>query len=445
MLRTMLRFDYLLPLLLLAGIAQYGFVAYSAVVSGNVALWTIDSTELASAGLLRYVKDAFVAGVSVAWLVILPKLRLPKELVQLIRVYFLWLASLVAVGLVGFLLGYSPLFFLPAGLRWMFLLHAAFGVFVLSSGLVIGNANHKLIYRFFGAMLLLHGIVVVLQGWSVGGLNLAVGASRLTGVFSNAGVAATFVLAVALIVSHLDGVRLRKKILVNFVCLFLALSSGTRYATGAIFLIVLSQLWELMDESTLRAYKKIVFFPLAGLAIFFGYQALIDQVDRGDAISQQFGTGGRVANFLLALNLLSSADIIELLFGRGLGIGTNTAIGALLGDGLDPGLYRFNLLADNALVTGFYQFGLIGSLVFWLGLVKFILFVKPKYSRSAKPRFLVAVTIILMTVVLGSPFEQYFLMMAFASALGAVYWSDRANLNHRLVSHDRNRRTIFPA
>ncbi len=444
MLRPMLRVEYLLPMLLLAGMAQYGFVAYSAVLSGNVALWTIDSTELASAGLLRYVKDAFVAGVSVAWLLILPRLRLPRELIQLVHVYFLWLGSVVAVGLVGFLLGYSPLFFLPAGLRWMLLLHAAFGVFVLSSGLVIGSANHKSIYRFFGAMLLLHGIVVVLQGWSVGVLNLAVGASRLTGVFSNAGVAANFVLAVALIVSHLDGVRLKKKILVIFVCLFLALSSGTRYATGAIFLIVLSQLWELMDESRLRAYKKI-FFPLAGLAIFIGYQALIAQVDRGDAISQQFGTGGRVANFLLALNLLSSADIIELLFGRGLGIGTNTAIGALLGDGLDPSLYRFNLLADNALVTGFYQFGLIGSLVFWLGLIKFILFAKPKYLRSAKPRFFVTVAIILMTVILGSPFEQYFLMIAFASALGAVYWSDQANLKHRLVSHDRNRRAVFPA
>lgn len=438
MLKRMLRFDYLLPLILLAGVAQYSLVAYTAIVSGSVSLWTIDFSELTSAGPLRYVKDAMIVGISIAWLIVLPTLHLPRELVRLIHIYFLWLGVVIGVGLIGFILEYSPLFFLPAGLRWMLLLHAAFGIFILSSTLVIGNTRHKFIFRFLLVILLINSYATLLQLKSTANaIGVAFGAARLTGLFSNAGVAATFAIAVALFVSQLNEIGLKRRISVTFVCLFLALSSGTRYATGAVFIIILAQLWELIDVGTggLKARKKVVFFPLAVLAIFIGYQALILQVDRGDAIFQQFGQGGRVDNFFITINLLYSSDIAELFFGRGLGIGTNTAISALFADGINPSRYRFNILVDNSLLTGIFQFGLFGSLVFWFGIWKFIKFVKPKHSSIAKARFLVVSTVILMTVVLGNPFEQYLLMMAFASALGSGYWLDRITLQKLQSGH----------
>lgn len=428
MLKRILRFDYLLPLILLAGVVQYSFVAYSAILSGSVSLWTVDSSELTSAGPLRYIKDVLIFFVSIAWLIVLPTLSLPRELIRLIHIYFLWLIAVIGIGLIGFMLGYSPLLFLPSGLRWLLLLHAAFGVFILSSTLVIDKTRHEFIFKFLLTILLVNGYTTLLQFKSASSaLTLALGASRLTGLFSNAGVAAGFALAVALLISQLDGVGLKKRIAVTFLCLFLALSSGTRYATSAVFLIILSQFWEMMGKGGkgFRVNRKIVFVPLALVAIFIGYQALISQVDRGDAISQQFGEGGRAGNFLVTINMLSSANIGELFFGRGLGIGTNTAMSNLLANGIDTDQYRFNKLVDNSLLTGIFQFGLFGSLVFWFGIWKFISFTKPKYSSLAKPRFLVTVTAILMTVVLGSPFEQYFLMMAFASSLGSVYWSDR--------------------
>jgi hypothetical protein len=428
MLKRILRFDYLLPLILLTGVAQYSFVAYSAIMSGNVSNWTVDSSELTSAGLLRYIKDAMIVGVAIAWLFLLPTLRLPREIIRLIHSYFLWLASVISIGLIGFILGYSPLFFLPAGLRWILLLHAAFGVFILSSTLVIDKTRHKFIFRFLLAIVLVNGYATLLQFKAISSaFDLALGASRLTGLFSNAAVAGYFALAIALLIGQLDGIRLKNRIAATFLCLFLALSSGTRLATGAVFLILLSQFWEMMGTSGkgFKTNRKIVFFPLALIAIFIGYQALISQVDRGGAISQQFDEGGRAANFLVSINILTSANIGELFFGRGLGIGTNTAITALLANGVDPNQYRFNTLIDNSLLTSMFQFGLFGSLVFWFGIWKFITITKPKYSSLVRPRYLVTVTVILMTVVLGNPFEQYFLMMAFASVLGAVYWSDR--------------------
>lgn len=428
MLSRLLKFDYFLSLVFLAGAAQYSLVAYSAIVSGSVTLWTIDGSELNSVGIFRYVKDALIVGVSIAWLFVLPKLHLPRELIRLIKIYFGWLVCVIGIGLVGFFLEYSPLFFLPAGLRWILLMHAAFGVFILSSTLVIDGFRHKFIFRVLLVIVLIDVYATLLQfKYASSAYNLALGVARLTGVFSNAAVAGYFSLAIVLIVSHLDSISLKKRVVVTLICLILALSSGTRLATAAVFFIMLGQFLEVMESGgkEFRRYKKIIFIPIAIAAIFIGYQSLISQVGRGDAISQQFDKGGRAANFLIVVNSLSSAGIGELFFGRGLGIGTNTAIGTLLANGVDPMRYRFNLLIDNSLVTGMFQFGIFGSLVFWYGIWNFISFAKPRYLSVAKSRYLITITIIMMVVVFGNPFEQYFLMMAFSSALGAIYWADQ--------------------
>ena len=428
MIKRMLRFDYLLPLILLAGVAQYSFATYTTIVSGGISLWTMDSYELTTAGPLRYVKDILIIGLSIAWVAALPTLQLPRKLVRLLHIYFLWFGGVISLGLIGFILDYSPLFFLPAGLRWLLLLHAAFGVFLLSSKFVIDTDRHQFIFKFICAILLVNSYATLLQlRFALSALDSALGASRLTGLFSNAGVAGLFALAIALIISQLDGIGLRKRIVVIFLCLFLALSSGTRFATGAVFLIILNQVWEMVDKGgkRFRGIKKIIFIPLALVSIFIGYEALISQVNRGDAISQQFGDGGRAGNFLIVIKMFFSANVFELLFGRGLGIGTNTAIGILVGSGVNPGLYRFNMLVDNSLLTCMFQIGLFGSFLFWFGIWRFISFTKPKHSRLAKSRFLVTVAIILMALGLGNPFEHYFLMMAFAYSLGQIYWSDR--------------------
>jgi hypothetical protein len=184
-----------------------------------------------------------------------------------------------------------------------------------------------------------------------------------------------------------------------------------------------------------KGYIKLIFVPLFFVACFFGYQALNQQVDRGDAISQQFEKGGRAANFLAISEMLYFADFGELLVGRGLGVGTNTAIAKNQADGIDPEMYRFNMLADNAFITFIFQFGILGSILFWTGIYKFISFVKPRYSKSAKVRYFGIVAVIVVTVIAGSPFEHYFLMMSYASSLGAVYWSDRLAYNNIKLGH----------
>lgn len=418
----------MLPLIFLVGMAQYAMVAIEVIISGDASLWQLESDALNTAGPIRYVKDFFVACLSLAWIIALPKLGLPSAIRARVRIFFFWITGVVIVGSMGFIFGLSPLFFLPAGLRWLLLLNAAFGVFLLSSTLVSAQNRHRFIFRFLWCIVFVDLCAVILQYTVASSLfGIAFGAARLTGLFSNAGVAAFFAIAVALISFQLDGVSLKTRMVMSIVCVFLALSTGTRFATIAIFMILLIQLWEMVEVSggKLKSSIKLLLVPLFVLALFVGYQALNQQVDRGDAISQQLEKGGRIGNLLESVEMLYLADAGELMIGRGLGIGTNTAIGASLAEGKDPDAYRFNMLTDNAFITCIFQFGILGSLLFWSGIFKFIIFVRPKYSTRAKYRYFGIVVVILLTLISGSPFEHYFLMMSYAASLGAVYWSDR--------------------
>lgn len=431
----LLRADYLIPLILLAGMSQYAVVAIGVTLSGGASLWQLESDVLAGAGPLRYVKDIFVLCLSLAWVIALPRLGLPQNTIRLVKVYFYWLIGVVFIGSLGFVLDYSPILFLFAGMRWLLLLHASFGVFLLSSTLVTLQNRHRFIFRLLWVFLLVDAYAVMLQLEVASLMDIAFGAGRLTGLFSNAGAAAFFAISIALISFHLDGVALKKRMVLTTSCIFIALSSGTRFATTAVFLILLIQFWELAETRTgqMKSIVKLMFVPAFILALVFGYQALIQQVDRGDAISQQFDKGGRVGNMLETVDMLYSADFVELMVGRGLGLGTNTAYTSLYLDGVAPEKYRFNILTDNVILPFIFQFGIVGTLLFWVVIIRFILLIKPKYSKLAKYRYLGTVMVILLTFIAGSPFEHYFLMMSYALSFGAVYWSDRLAYKINLV------------
>lgn len=437
--RRLLRFDVLLPLMLLIGVAQYASLAIDAITANEMVLFETDAFLLTSSGPLRYAKDVFVVCFSFAWLLLVPTRSLPNALRKLLNAYFLWIFALVTIGSIGFLLDYSPLFFFPAGMRWLLLLHAGVGIFIFSYTLVDDRHRHRFIFRFLVAVAAVDAYAVFIQFLNVSSLfDVGFGAARLPGLFSHAGVAAFFAIAVALISLHLDGVALKKRIILSAVSMFLALSSGTRFATAAIFLILLSQIFEIAEtgDAKLKGKIKFALIPMFLLALFFGYGALIQQVDRGDAFVEQLGKGGRIGNFIDNVEMLYTADLGEILVGRGLGVGTNTAIAANIADGIEPGTYRFNMLADNALTTCFFQFGLLGSLLFWVGLYKFVAFVRPKYSPLAMQRYLTTVIIILVTLFAGSPFEHYFLIIAYAASLGACYWADRLSLAKKLQGQE---------
>lgn len=136
-----MRAKYLIPLIFIVGVAQYGVTAVQNVLSGNVVMWTMDSELMESAGPLRYVKDAFLLLLSFTWLIYVSRFKQYSLTKKLVGYYFFWLACITLLSILGIAIGYSPAFFLMAGLRWLMLLHASVGVFFLMRGLSWLNAE----------------------------------------------------------------------------------------------------------------------------------------------------------------------------------------------------------------------------------------------------------------------------------------------------------------
>ena len=420
----------LVPGIFIIGMLQYVMAVYQMLNEGRFSLWSITADDVVDAGPLRYGKDLFVILLAIFWTWRLPTLMLPRQLLRLIKSYFFWLGCIITVGLVGFLFDYSPLFFLSFGLRWLLLLHAAFGVFILSSGWAIKLDDHKFIFNWLLIIQLINFLVVLIQfQLGLSQLDIAFGSSRLTGLMGQAAIAGLFSLSIGMVCQQLDGVDYKYRICMTLLCVILAIFSGTRFAIFSLYIIFIIQCWEILIsvDKKYRELSKSIFVIGAVLATVSFYFMIVGLVDRGGLLDAQLDKDGRIANFLVAINMISSANIGELFFGHGLGVGTNTAIGLSAVDGVDLSYSRFNMPVDNAVLTGVFQFGLLGSILFWSGILSFILFVKPKNSTIAKYRYGTSVFILMLAVVTGNLFEWYFFMMAQALALGAIYWSDVSN------------------
>ena len=431
-----LNVQYLLPLIFIIGLAQYGVTAIQNVLSGNVVMWTMDSETMESAGPLRYVKDAFLLILAFIWPIYVAKLRSPVGIRKLYGYYFVWLPCIALFGVLGIAIGYSPPFFLAPGFRWLMLLHSAVGVFFLMRGISSLRRQQSHILWLFIAMAVLDALVILMQiraGASIGDVRLA--GSRLTGMFNNAGIAAFFGFSIALCGMCLTRTSIRQRATLTALSLFIAFASGTRSMMILIFVIFIIQINAVMISYNLKKYSTIILF---GTTIFFSvvgwlsYQSMIDSVGRGGILETQLGEGGRISNFFGMLKTLYAADYGELLIGRGIGIGTNTAYGMLKAVDIYPEMYRFNWLIDNSFLTQFFQFGAIGSLLFWAGIFAFLYETGRKLSSTHKLHHRLASSFLVFILFAGNPFEHYFLIMGFSIAIGLSFWgsleSSRASL-----------------
>lgn len=416
--------DKVLMLAIVVGVAQYSLVAIDFLLQGKVVLWQVESSELQSGGLVRYLKDLSVAVFGLYWPIAAYK-HLGSSPRRLVNAYFLYFMAVVLMGSIGLLLGYSSLIFYQAGLRWVMLLHASYGVFLFIR--LSPSTKYSLGSYLFFALCLVDLIAVVIQfrlSSEVFGVRL--GEGRISGLFSNAATGAYFAVSLALIASFVRFKLRFEKMCLYFLVLSIALASGTRFAIISVFIIYISSLLEVKDSDRGRnrngfAFKALV-VSFGLIAAFFGYSAMINQIGRGDLLENQLNEGGRLANILNVLDMLESATLTEVMFGRGLGVGTNTANTMLLAAGDNPELYRFNVLIDNSIVTAFFQFGMMGSFILWGGVALFFIMCAKKCAAEDRIKFRVGVGIFSLVLFTQNIFEQYFLMVAFAYYFGKIYW-----------------------
>lgn len=423
-----LRFELLVVGVVLCGMVQYGPAAVHALLSGQVSLWTMDADMMQESTPLRYIKDGFLFAMSAYWPLSTHWRSHDAVIRHITGFYFCWLALVVTAGVAAYIFEYSPLFFLPSGLRWVMLLHASLGLFLLGTVYQPQPKSDFALGLCLAALLGADALLVVRQLSSVGALfGMGLAQARLTGFFSNAGVAGMFALGVALIASQLRFLRFGLKLTNMLLALFIAMGSGTRFAMMSIAIAILAVVYEQIQlkAGQLKPAGVLLLVSFGLLLLPYGYVHMLEAVGRGDLFASQFSKGGRATTFMTTLNLLLSSEPGEFLLGRGFGIGTNTAFGQLEAADVNPWRYRYNLLMDNAFLTAFFQLGLVGSLLFWGGIAAFLRAVRPKREATAKRSYFLLVTIMAVTCMAGNPFEQYYLMMAFLICLGLIYGRDR--------------------
>lgn len=424
------RFDLLIAICFSVAVLQYAQTAVeTALHPSSAILWQLSGAAQESAGPLRYIKDLWLMVVSFLWPVVIVRQVVTPSSKLIFSSYFLWLVVFVFIGSMGYLIWYTSLLFAQAGLRWLMLFHVTVGIFLLMRTLPGDSrrqqwlANVLLVIAVLDIMLVLRQLAAAGSAYGIG-----LGAARLTGFFNNAGVAGFLGLALALVSLQLDAVKYRVRYLLSGLGLFIALSSGSRSTMMAVFVVTALQVWEFGDQPGVRRFRSLrnaFFVPIFVTCSAMLYPLMIDAVDRGGILEQQLAGGGRIDTINRMIEVFRTAGFVESLFGRGLGIGTNTAYTLLLAHGIQPDSIRFNWLVDNAVITMFLQVGLVGSFVFWGGLALMIVVGKPVGAIKFKLRYWLAVLIFVFFLFVGNPFEHYLIMFPLGIAFGAPFWSAR--------------------
>lgn len=405
----LLRGNYVVLLILLVlGSIQYIFSAPSLESAGTV-YKAVSSQAAEQAGPLRYAKDV---GVVFFGLLMTPSVLHATALSRFsfLRFCFPWLIAVVLCGSVAYGLGtgYEPFFL--AGVRWLLLLYCGLGVYVLVATRPFDSRAQLICQRVLFLICLLD---LYFQIQQLGGINLTnVIGSRLPGVFSSAITAGYFALAIEILLSGFK--RSSISLLLSAMLAAIAVLSGTRFALLGIFLLWFAQIYRALDKSSVtklfQGILVLVFpFVLAGAYYLISFVA-----GRGDLLASQVGANSRIGNLELLPLVLSDASQLDLLFGRGLGMGTNTAISMALSNGLSFGDLPWNIFIDNTFVTTFLQVGFVGSGVFWIGVVYF-------FWRNSVSSNLAVYAVLALGLFAQNLFEHYFLVLCTMATLGTSY------------------------
>jgi len=409
-----------------AALAQYADQAFSALGTRSIDVWNMSTAGMNEAGAVRYVKDVLTVVIGVGWPIALARGRFPYDMSKFVLLYFVWLFCVISIGLVPFILGWTPLFFLAAGMRWVLLLHASFGLFLFGRWLPDGVRGQTAFVIALLALAALDFYVVLRQWMDLGqGRVVSFAGDRYTGLLSNATLAGMYAISLACMTLILDRARLLFRLLLIGLAVGIAVSSGTRFAMLCVAPVTGLLFWEVLAGRLDRRARMLLVMsalPIAASLVTSGYAHMVDAVGRGDVLDNQIAEGGRLYNLVQIADQLSQANVPELLIGRGLGVGTNTAYSMVQQAGAEPEQYRFNLLIDNAFVTMQFQLGTIGTLLFVTGAAAFLWRLRPRHSGYLRARHLVFVGITLGACMDINLLEQYPLVTTLFVCFGDTYW-----------------------
>ncbi|KHD08203.1 hypothetical protein PN36_27235 [Candidatus Thiomargarita nelsonii] len=385
---------------------QYFPLYLQMLLSGNFVLWFNPSNEqLASIGLIRYIKDISFLGFAFLWPILLVQTN-RHRLIQMALFVIGVELIIVCLGTVGHIKD-PVLPLMVAGFRWLLILHGAIGVGFLVIGYQLWQRQETIIVleRVVIGIIMVNFVIVLWEWWQMGGWSgrFSLMGQRLPGLFPNAIVLAQYITGLCLLLQLLPLKRSWLHTLL-LVALLTTVISGTRGGLLSILFIWLIVLLTQFRHLIKRLWLLSPLFIIIMIPIMqvVGYVA-----DRGSFFEQQFEPGNRFYNLAVLFDMASRSPLFDVLFGKGLGYGTNTS--SVMNVGYSHP-WRFNI--DSTFATWFLQMGLLGitTLLFIAFLIGVFSFYHSK--QDAKKRAVVYTTFFTLLVLSLQQnfFEQYGIM-----------------------------------
>lgn len=412
-------YQVIIFLAFLVSILQYSSVIINSIIAGKSVYWQLTDDMLKSSGVMRYVKDIYNLFIGLLWVFTLKLRKLPASIKLTIISYFLWLLSLIMIGIIVFLFSNTPLPLLIPGFRWLLLLHTGFGLFILTLELIyLSNQTDALLFPLIFLLLIINLSVTYYQYVSAGFPPFA--RFRLPGLYGNAGTLGTAAVGFAIVgLSY----NISKKILLIYliICWLLAGFSGSRFSLFAISICIIAILLFIGYESlSFRGFMGylVVFALLLLASSSYLYDFIVKLAGRGDLLMAQ--KTGRLQLILFSIKKLFDAPLIVTLFGGGLGSGTNSLSILHKLIKIKRGTVYFYWICDNTFLPILLQFGLVGAFIFWAGFILWLKKIFNYLNATDSLKFLIICVIFLLECFTGNFFEQYHLLYCYAFSLAIL-------------------------
>ena len=356
-------------LILLFFTATVPYLAYgvSAIRSGYEVVGGLNASGAQASGklgtLFGYCKD--VIAIILIGMILLLKKRIDRNV-------FTAVIAFVMYGFVGLICsGHFDLKFLIAGFRTFMYFGVMNLIFMAYSELMYNYTLMNRLMNLTQSVIVIQTITVALQvtmsnSWG----RFGSGAYRFSGLFPGSGNLGCYSIAVLIFLSILNQ---KYKILGNtlylvdgILLLFLSVASGTRTCMILVGFCFVYNIFTLYGKFLRLDKNVILLFFIVTLAVVGSsiMSKIILWTGRGALMDSG---GGRIAFFT---NMLSTASPLEMMIGRGIGVGTNASISMGL---------QGTQVSDSTINLIFTQFGIIGLL---MGMWYFVKICKKIYEMN---------------------------------------------------------------
>jgi hypothetical protein len=403
-----------LCLIFLSSVFQYMLPTIDAVLHSSSFYFSIDASYL-NEGWSRYIKDICLVLFSMIFpfFVLGNKSLFSSVSLKLPLFFLVWIAI---QSIFGHIYSQSLGHFI-AGSRWLMNLYCSVGVFwvVVILNQKNGVYTRLILNNVFIFITFVSFLFAFLQ-WAKMGFSSFSG-MRINSLYGNAGVFGFVIIAIGLYF-YVSGMKFIHKSIIFSILFFMSALSGTRTAMMCIlilfYFLYLSE--KVLSSSKTKNKSLLVFFVI--ISFIFAYIGLLivnAVADRGSLLDNL--SGGRMDILIKAVLDLDNESAFLLLFGRGLGFGTNMAII------LDLVANHENIM-DSTIATWIVQFGLVGFGAALLVPVSIFWF-NYKKSLSNNMHLAIVILVFLLAGFNQNVFENYFLLPMMGIVLANVGSKDR--------------------